>query len=156
MVPTDGSLPFLFLYNCVGSNVALNKVQITKLFGMLGGKCLISPSYNLKSSSGDVVCAFALDKTTFKVDGAAKRLTISQAIGKKTNIIPSITAAGKFTLDVQRSLDEFGKVTTSLKPNESLNVKWEDGPWVANMYTPMSNYYKFDKVDVTLKRKVEF
>lgn len=123
---------------------------------MLGGTWLVNPSYNVKSATGDVTCAYSLDKTSFKVDAASRKLTISRAIGDKTWIIPSFTTAGKFALDVQHSMDKYGKLTTSLKPKESVNVKWEDGPWVANVYAPMSSYYKFDKCDITLKRKVEF
>jgi hypothetical protein len=146
----------LVAINCAGPTIALNKVQITKTVRVLGGNWVVNPSYNLRSSFADVSCAYTIDRTSFKVDAAAKKLTIAQSVGKKTKIIPSITAAGKFAVDVQRSFDQYGKLTTSLKPKESVNVKWEDGPWVANLYAPMSSYYKFDKVDVSLKRKVDF
>lgn len=118
------------------------------------GKVTLSPRYNVGNKKADIGVSYAVAGTSVSIDSASKKVTLAQVVGGKTLVIPSITPNGDLDVTVQRNFEGFGRVTAAIKPNSAVNVKWEDGPWVANMNAPM-NGFKFDGVDVSFKRKVD-
>ena len=56
----------------------------------------------------------------------------------------------------ERALSGGDKITTTVNSNESLDMKWEDGPWLAKISAPLDGYRLGEGVDVSIKRKVDF
>ena len=133
----------------------MGKLNFRQTFGLPTGKITISPRYNVGSSKADVGVGYAVGGTSISVDSASKKVTLAQLVGDKSLIIPSVNLSGQVDVSLQRSFDGFGTITTSIKPTESINIKWEEGPYVANVYAPIDGF-SIDKVDVSIKRRVDF
>jgi hypothetical protein len=115
----------------------------------------VSPRYNVGTNKADVGVGYAVGGTSIGVDSASRRVTLAQMVGDKNVIIPSVGIDGTVDVSVQRHFDGHGRITTAFKPSESINVKWEEGPYVANIYAPIDGF-SIDKIDVSIKRKVDF
>mmetsp|Transcript_46771 Transcript_46771/g.141683 ORF Transcript_46771/g.141683 Transcript_46771/m.141683 type:complete len:88 (-) Transcript_46771:81-344(-) len=81
-------------------------------------------------------------------------LTVSRQVTDDDTIAPSISSSGDVSLQWKRSLDA-GQITTTLKPSDSVNVKWEDGAWTANIEAPMDGM-SVEDMNVSVKRKIDF
>jgi hypothetical protein len=132
-------------------------VQVSKGFGGLGGRFSINPSYNIQSSDADVILGYDTDGTSVTIEASPsdQKLTIAQQITEDHQLTPSITSKGDFALAWKKSLDGGNALTTTLKLNDSLRVKWEDGPWTAIISSPMSGF-KTGDVNVRVNRKLCF
>jgi hypothetical protein len=136
------------------STYSVGKLNIRQTIGLPAGKFTISPRYNVGSSKADVGVGFARGGTSISVDTATKKVTLAQMVGDKSLLIPSVSTSGKVDVSLQRSFDDFGTITTSIKPTESINIKWEEGPYVAMLHAPIDGF-SIDKVDVSIKRRVD-
>lgn len=149
-------------HNISRSGIATNKtidfknVQLKKGFGLFGGRLTVNPRYNLKSFTGDVKLSYEMEKTTFDVKafGDDQQLTVSRVVGENTIVAPSISTSGDFSLAVQQQTD-IGKITGTLKSNDSLSLQWEDGTWVATAVAPIEGY-RYNGVKMSVKKLVEF
>uniref|UniRef100_A0A7S2SA22 Uncharacterized protein n=1 Tax=Eucampia antarctica TaxID=49252 RepID=A0A7S2SA22_9STRA len=146
----------------LASTDGVNNVEMKQGISLFGGdsKILINPKYDLKASKGDVeIGYYASDTgTAIKVEANAEKqkLIVSQQITDTDRIAPSITADGKFSFQWQKSLTSDGdSVTTTISPNDSISLKWQDGPWTANFRTPF-NGFEIGELDVSISRKVPF
>lgn len=139
----------------VASKGGSQNVQVVKGFGALGGRISVNPRYNIQSSNADVILGYDAEGTSVILEASQsdQTLTISQQIADDHRLTPSITSKGDFALAWRKSLEGGNAVTTTLKLNESLNVKWEDGPWTAVISSPMSGY-KTDDISVRVHRKL--
>lgn len=134
-----------------GSNVSVSKVNVKKSLGGL----TVNPRVTLGDKT-DVSVAYDWENTSVKVDAVrdAQKLTIAQKIGENNLIRPSITTGGDFSVDYERTLDTGTTLTTTLSPNDSVNVKLEDGPWMCNINAPVDGL-SFDGITIAIKRNVE-
>jgi hypothetical protein len=132
----------------------VGKLNLRQTIGLPAGKITISPRYNVGSSKADVGVGIAVGGTSVSVDSGSKKVTLAQMVGEKSVLIPSVNSAGKVDVSLQRSFDGFGTITTSIKPTESVNIKWEEGPYVASIYAPIDGF-SIDKIDVSIKRRVD-
>ena len=136
----------------------LEKLQMTQGFPAFNdGKIFIKPKYDVLSSEADVLVGYQSKNTAVTVQASSdvKKLTVSQQITESDRIAPSITSAGKFSLEWRRQLSDTDTVTTTISPNDSIQVKWQDGPWTAKIQAPFKAFEVGD-VGVIISRKVDF
>lgn len=138
---------------------SVSEVKATQTFDAIGGAFMVSPTYSVGSATGDVKVAYAKDNTqSIQIDVDTNnnaKLSLMQKVADGHVLKPSITTKGQFEMEYETSIDK-GKVSTTYKPNHYVNVKWSDGPWVANFNAPMDGYYNFKEgVKVSVKTKVD-
>mmetsp|Transcript_7661 Transcript_7661/g.8763 ORF Transcript_7661/g.8763 Transcript_7661/m.8763 type:complete len:259 (+) Transcript_7661:91-867(+) len=135
----------------------LNKIEIDKGFDSLGGRISITPRYNLGSSKADVSLCYDSDSTTVSVDASAssQKLTVSQLITSGHRLTPSITSERDVSVAWKKYLDDGNSITTTVNPGDSVSVKWEDGPWVAEFNSAL-NGFETEGLAVRIHRKVSF
>jgi hypothetical protein len=133
-----------------------NKVTVAKR--LLGNTLTVAPTYDFTSQEAEVGFVYSgLADTIFELDTTTKgpqMLTVSQKIGDNNRIIPSITTAGDVEIEYRRAV-EGGMIAANLKPNKSVTLKWNDGPWLATLEAPMIGLeiYSSD-VKIAFKRDV--
>jgi hypothetical protein len=142
--------------------VAVSSVKLSKNINGWGGKWTFVPRYNVKTSKGDMTVAFALQDTVVAVDVAGlhegqQKVTVRQQIGPNNQFSPSLTTAGEIELAYRRSIAATGgSVTATIKPDAYVGLKWDDGPWEANLKAPMQGLGKFhDGVKFNIRRTVD-
>lgn len=142
----------------VVSSGGTQKLQVSKGFEALGGRMSVKPRYNFQSSDADVILGYDTDNTSVTVEASAsnQKLTVAQQITENHRLTPSITSKGDFAVAWKKSLDEGNSVTTTLKLNDSVSVKWQDGPWTATLASPMSGFKTDGGVNVRVNRKLDF
>lgn len=136
------------------TSYSIGKLNIKQSISLPAGRITVSPRYNVGTNKADVGVGYAVGSTSINVESSNKKLTVAQLVGDRNVIIPSITTEGKVELSLQRKFDGFGKITTSIKPAEAINIKWEEGSYVANIHAPIDGF-SIDKVDVSIKRRVD-
>ena len=136
---------------------ALNKIQLEKGFDALGGRLAITPRYDIASSTADVTLSYDSDETSITVDASksAQKVTISQQVAAGHKLTPSITSSGETSLAWKKDLGGGDSVTTTLTPGDSINVKWEDGDWVAQFSSGLDGFTT-EGLTVKVNRKVTF
>ena len=137
----------------VGSGIG--DVAISKNFDALGGTVAISPRYNVQSSSPDVSIGYGSDSTSVVLEASTskQKLTVSQLVTDNDIVTPSVTSGGDVAFSWKRSLSGGNAITTTVKVNDSINVKWEDGPWTASFDSPLDGI-STDGVNVHITRKL--
>lgn len=133
----------------------LNEIEVEKGVDLLGGRFSIIPRYNIASHQADVTIGYDSDNTSVTVDASTSRqiLTVSQQVADGHTLTPRITSAGDFSLAWKKDLGNGDSVTTTVSPGDKINVKWEDGPWVAEFNSDF-NGYKTEGLTVRVNRKV--
>jgi len=133
-----------------------NKIQISKGFGALGGRVAVTPRYNTKTSVADAVIDYDGD-ISVKVEASAQKqkLTVSKQVSDTDTLTPSITSAGDVSVAWKKSLSAGNSLTATVAMNDSVSVKWEDGPWTATIASALDGS-EFGEVDVKINRKISF
>ena len=124
-------------------------------FNVVGGRFLINPRYNFKESTPDVILGYDRGSTavTLEASMASQKVTVSQEIVEGHRIIPSFTADGDISLGYEKKTAT-GSISTTVKPNDSVILQWNDGPWTAVIEAPLDGF-STTGVNVSMKRKVE-
>lgn len=117
--------------------VSVSNVKVSQSVDAFGGSLKVSPSYNIANGRGDVTVSYGIEGTTVTVDANedTQKLTVEKEFGDNL-VAPSISTTGDVTLSLSRSIEK-GTVSATIKPNDSVNLKWEDGKWSANLNAPM-------------------
>lgn len=135
----------------------LNKITIDKGIEALGGRFSITPTYDVAASDAQVTLAYDSEDTTVTIDASQskQKLTVSQVVAEGHRLTPSVTSSGDVSLAWKKDLDGGDSITTTITPGEKVNVKWEDGPWVAEFDSPL-NGHKTEGLSVKVNRKLTF
>lgn len=133
------------------------KVQLNKGFDAAGGRIFVNPRYSFASSDADVVLGYDTDGTSVTLEASTsdQKLTVQQQITDSDSLTPSITSKGEFAVAWKKNLGGGNAVTTTVKVNDSVSVKWQDGPWTAIFDSPMSGFTT-EGVNVRVNRKLDF
>lgn len=133
-------------------------IDVAKGFEALDGDLLVNPRYDAKSSIFDVVLGYSKEKTAIKLEASTSEqtLTVSRQVSDSDKLSPSVSSSGDLSLAWEKMLSGGDTVTTTLKTNDSVDIKWEDGAWVAQISTPVDGFGLGEGVDVSIKRKVDF
>lgn len=139
------------------SNVNVASVEATKLFEMDKATVSVNPRYNLDTEEADVIIGYVADKTEVEVTASkdSQSVTLSQQVDDENRVAPTLTSAGAIALEWERSLGDDGSVTTTLKPNEAIDIEWKDDAWTANINLPIEGT-EVKGANVNIKREVTF
>jgi len=153
----ENDLSVKFEGSCSQSNIKVASVEATKVFEMDKATVSVNPRYNLDTEEADVVVGYVQDKTEVEVTASkdAQKVTLSQQVDDENRIAPTLTSQGGITLEWERTLGDDQSVTTTLKPNESLDIEWKDEAWTANINLPVEGT-EIKGANVNIKREVSF
>lgn len=148
----------IILTGTAGKECSVSKIEAVKGFDSGDGKKItVNPRYNLDTDKKDVVIRYDRDDTnvviTASMDG--QTATISQQIDENNRVSPTISSSGDISLEWERSLGDDNSLTTTLKPNESIDVEWKDASWTANINMPVDGT-NIGGANVSFKREVNF
>lgn len=140
-------------------NLSIDAVQIVKDFDFSGGIISVSPVFNLKKKNIDVK-AFYSDKNGLEVELQASKdfqsVTVSSLIDDVSRISPTITSKGEISIDYERTLTGGNSILTTYKPNKSINVLLEEGPYKVNVFLPLDTALTVSGAHVSIKRELSF
>jgi hypothetical protein len=135
----------------------ISNLKLAQKLRALGGVFTLVPQYNLDTQKPDLRIAYGIVDTTVVIDASLgkQKITLSQRIGDKKSVTHSITTDGDVELEYSRALAN-GILTTIFRPNDSLDLKWQDGPWQATCSAPLTGLRKFkDGIKVNVRRSVD-
>lgn len=113
-------------------------VKLSQSVQALGGSLTVEPGYNLNAEKANVKVVYGIDGTAVVVnaDATTQMVTVLQQLGDNNRIAPSITSDGDVTLEYRRAI-QTGSLTATLKPKDSVNLRWADGKWMVNVNAPI-------------------
>lgn len=135
----------------------VDAVEATKGFKSGDKRVTVTPRFDLGNNINDVVVKYSYDKTdvTLTASGDAQKITVSQQISDEDRFSPTVSSKGDLSLEWEHRLKKDSKVTTTFRPSESLNVKWEDSEWTANVKMPLDGS-SFKESSVGVKKDLSF
>ncbi|KAL7564045.1 hypothetical protein ACA910_006951 [Epithemia clementina (nom. ined.)] len=147
----------LHLVASAGNNNRVRSVEATKGMNIRGAHVAVTPRFNFENDSRDVVVDYNLGKTDVKVVASRdnQELTLWRQVNDNNRVAPTVFSNGDVSLAWERRLAGDSSVTTTLKPNDNLNVEWKDNDWTANIRMPMAGA-NINGADVSIKRDVRF
>lgn len=136
--------------------VTVGDITATKSFDVDGAGVSVTPRYSVASGDADVVLSYSKDENVIEVTASESEqsITISRQIDDENRIAPTLTSAGGFSVEWEKSLDN-GSLTTTLTPNEGINLEWSDSSWTANIDLPLDGT-DITGANVSVKRDVSF
>mmetsp|Transcript_30898 Transcript_30898/g.92613 ORF Transcript_30898/g.92613 Transcript_30898/m.92613 type:complete len:246 (-) Transcript_30898:10-747(-) len=139
-----------------GDSFSVNKIEATKGIDSDDSRITVTPRYDLNTEEADVVVAYASGDTDIEVTASrdAQSIKISQQIDDENRVSPTLASSGDISVEWERKVGD-GSVTTTVTPNDSIDVEWKDADWTANINMPI------DGTDITganvgIKREVNF
>eukprot|EP00980_Cylindrotheca_fusiformis_P028494 scaffold22604_cov130-Cylindrotheca_fusiformis.AAC.16 len=105
----------------------------------------------------EVTLDHTMDKTNIKLTASAdnQEVTVRQRIDDLNTIAPTINNKGDMSVAWERSLGDDGSLTATLKPNESLDIEWNDRDWTATVNCGLDGV-NVDTANVSIKRDITF
>merc|ERR1712232_1193180 len=82
-------------------------------------------------------------------------LTISKQIDAENRVAPTLSSGGSFSVEYERSLGGGNSLTTTVSPNESIDMEWKDSEWTASISMPVDGT-EIKGTNVSVKRDVSF
>jgi hypothetical protein len=109
------------------------------------------------ADSQEVTLDHTMDNTNIKLTASAdnQEITISQQLDDNNKISPTINNSGDISVAWERNLGDDSSLTATLKPNDSLDVEWNDGDWTANVNCGLDGV-NVDGANVSIKRDITF
>lgn len=98
-----------------------------------------------------------IDRTNIKLTASAdnQEVTIRQQLDDNNSIAPTINNRGDISVAWERNLGDDSSLTATLKPNDSLDVEWNDGDWTANVNCGLDGV-NVEGANVHIKRDISF
>mmetsp|Transcript_5921 Transcript_5921/g.8706 ORF Transcript_5921/g.8706 Transcript_5921/m.8706 type:complete len:269 (-) Transcript_5921:329-1135(-) len=135
----------------------INGVEATKGFDMDGARLTFNPRYDVSKEEGDVVIGYSRDDTEVELTASKddQSIKVSQQLDESNLFSPSVSRSGKISLQWKRKLNEDSTVTTTVRPNDAVNIKWKDNAWTANINIPIDGT-KVGATSVIINREITF
>jgi hypothetical protein len=135
----------------------VTSLQLAQKLSGLGGQWTIIPRFNFPDNQPDVTVSYGYKDTVVTVDGTpqVQKLTVSQLLGDRTVLTPAFDTTGRVELDVRRELSSGAAVTATVKPQDYVGLKYEDGPWAAQIQAPLTDFKFQDGVRVQVRRTLD-
>ncbi|GMI29268.1 hypothetical protein TrRE_jg1798 [Triparma retinervis] len=152
----DLSLKMLANAGSAGSSVS--SIQATKGFTSGDARVTVSPTIDMATKDVNVDIGYDAGKTNVEVAASKDEQTIkvSQQIDDDNRVAPSIALrSGKMAVEWERNLGDDNSLTTTLRPNESVDMEWKDSAWTANINMPIDGN-SISGANVSVKREVNF
>ncbi|CAJ1961905.1 unnamed protein product [Cylindrotheca closterium] len=105
----------------------------------------------------EVTLDHTMDKTNVKLTASVdnQEVTIRQQLDDNNSVAPTINNRGDISVAWERNLGDDSSLTATLKPNDSLDVEWNDGDWTANVNCGLDGA-KIEGANVHIKRDISF
>jgi len=133
-------------------------VSATKGINSNGARITINPSLDVASKDVDVTVTYDAGKTNVEINASKEEQTVkvSQQVDDANRVAPSFAVrSGKLAVEWERDLGDDNSLTTTLRPNESIEMEWKDSAWTANINMPVEDN-KIAGANVSVKREVNF
>jgi len=140
-----------------GEGFSVSSVEATKKFASGDATVSINPRYDVSSGSGDVVVGYDAGETSVEVTASAdeQSVTVSRQIDDNNKISPTLALQSKdFSVEWERGLEDGNSVTTTLTPNQAIDIEWNDAAWTANVNLPIDD--GIGGANVSIKRELNF
>lgn len=161
------------------SAAGVSSVEATKTFDSDGASVSVNPRYNLETEEADVVIGYDAGDTSVELTASAdsqsvvighsmgdtslsltasadaQSLTLSQKIDDDNTVSPTFGSDGSMSVAWERSLGDGNSLTTTLTPNESVDMEWKDAAWTANINLGLDGA-SVSGANVSVKRDVNF
>jgi len=136
--------------------VTVGDITASKSIDVDGADVTIKPRYNVASGDADVVVSYTKDETSIEVTASeeSQSITVSRQVDDENRVAPTINSDGAFSVEWEKSL-ESGSLTTTVTPNEGINLEWSDNSWTANIDLPLDGT-DITGANVSVKRDVSF
>ena len=98
------------------------------------------------------------DRTEVSVDANKdeQTFTVAQQIDDQNKVTPSFgLRSGKVSVAWERDLGDDNSLTTTVKPDDAIDMEWKDSAWTANINMPISGT-NIDGANISVKRDVNF
>lgn len=132
----------------------LQAIQLTQTLSALK----LMPSYNFQSQKPNLRAILALGDSRVSVNAQQRQLALSYPLGSRQTIHPSFSLIGnKFALTHEQRLDYGGKLLSTYRPNDGIEVAWASGAWQASMGVPMDGFYQVrpDQVYFSMRHQLD-
>lgn len=161
------------------SAAGVRGIEATKTFDSDGASVSVNPRYNLETEEADVVIGYDAGDTSVELTASAdsqsvvighsmgdtslsltasadaQSLTLSQKIDDANTVSPTFGSDGSMSVAWERSLGDGNSLTTTLTPNESVDMEWKDAAWTANINLGLDGA-SVSGANVSVKRDVNF
>lgn len=161
------------------SAAGVSSVEASKTFDSDGASVSVNPRYNLETEEADVVIGYDAGDTSVELTASAdsqsvvighsmgdtslsltasadaQSLTLSQKIDDDNTVSPTFGSDGSMSVAWERSLGDGNSLTTTLTPNESVDMEWKDAAWTANINLGLDGA-SVSGANVSVKRDVNF
>eukprot|EP00588_Corethron_pennatum_P015039 CAMPEP_0194265836 /NCGR_PEP_ID=MMETSP0169-20130528/940_1 /TAXON_ID=218684 /ORGANISM="Corethron pennatum, Strain L29A3" /LENGTH=263 /DNA_ID=CAMNT_0039006389 /DNA_START=80 /DNA_END=871 /DNA_ORIENTATION=- len=140
-----------------GDGFSVSSVEATKKFASGDATISVNPRYDVSSGSGDVVLGYDAGETSIEVTASAdeQSVTVSRQVDDSNRISPTLALQSKdFSVEWERSLDDGNSVTTTVTPNQAIDIEWNDAAWTANVNLPIDD--GIGGANVSIKRELNF
>ena len=108
-------------------------------------------------ANGQLTLDHSMDATSLKLTASSdsQEITVSQQVDANNRVSPTINNNGDISVAWERDLGDDNSLTATLKPNDSLDVEWNDNDWTANVNMPLDGA-SVSGANVSIKRDVNF
>jgi len=141
-----------------GEEFSVETVEATKGITSNDARITLTPKFTVASKALDVTATYAAGKTAVNLDASLEEQTIkvSQQLDDSNRVAPSFSLqSGAVAVEWERDLGEGNTLTTTLKPNDSLDMEWKDSAWTATINMPVADN-KIGGANISVKRDVSF
>merc|ERR1712072_786851 len=118
----------------------------------------VEATKGFNSKDVDVTIGYDAGKTNVEVVASKdeQTITVSQQVDADNRVAPSFALkSGKMSVEWERNLGNDNSLTATLKPNDSIDMKWDDGAWEASINMPIDGN-SISGANVSVKRDVNF
>lgn len=154
----NDDLSVKLLANAGSSGSSVNSIQATKGFASGDARVTVSPTFDMATRDVNVDVGYDAGKTNVEVNASKDEQTIkvSQQIDDDNRVAPSFALrSGKMAVEWERNLGDDNSLTTTLRPNEEIEMEWKDSAWTANINMPIDGN-SISGANVSVKREVNF
>lgn len=174
-------LSFKLFANAGSAGGSLNNIEATKGFTSGDARVTINPRMDMSTRDVDATITWdagntavsleanraaqsikvtqqVSDRTEVSVDANKdeQTFTVAQQIDDQNKVTPSFgLRSGKVSVAWERDLGDDNSLTTTVKPDDAIDMEWKDSAWTANINMPISGT-NIDGANISVKRDVNF
>ena len=155
---SSDDISFKVLGNAGSNGFVASTVEATKGFNSKDARVTVTPTLDVASKDVDVTIGYDAGKTNVEVVASKdeQTITVSQQVDADNRVAPSFALkSGKMSVEWERNLGNDNSLTATLKPNDSIDMKWDDGAWEASINMPIDGN-SISGANVSVKRDVNF
>merc|ERR1712072_431249 len=135
---SSDDISFKVLGNAGSNSFVASTVEATKGFNSKDARVTVTPTLEVVASKDE------------------QTITASQQVDADNRVAPSFALkSGKMSVEWERNLGNDNSLTATLKPNDSIDMKWDGGAWEASINMPIDGN-SISGANVSVKRDVNF